>query len=477
LKDLPALEYLYLNTGVTDAGLKQVAEVSTLRWLHLSERKVWGPGLAELARLPRLERLCFWGSSPITDRHMQYLEGLPHLKSLTLWGAGEELTDAGLASIGKIRSLEELYFVRAQPGITPAGIAHLKKLKTVSFSQTWSGPKAVQYGDEVARQVAALPWLESVKGVGYLSVEGVQTVASMPTLKCLHIGLKDRRQGYYGPTGLPHLAGLSDLEELLISSDDPLSDADAASLESLSHLKKLCIFRPAVSERGLASIGKLTDLEYLHLSDVPRSGLNHLNGLSNLEVLGVSAGRPGAGAATDDEATLDLSGLERLKDLNLTGLPLRDGDLAFLKNLPLLDNLMVQPDPESSLTGTALRHLAEIPGLYRLWVSGLTDCTGPDVAQLNGLSKLRTLTLRGDITDAALGSLVGLPRLETLYVFTDHPIQEETVAELTRSHPVVEHIHIHELTRVQTRPANVPTNRRAPAVRSTTPRQRSGRRR
>ena len=145
LKDLPALEYLSLNTGLTDTGLKEVAQISSLRWLSIVGGRMWGPGLAELAKLSRLERLCLRGARGggfIYDRHMGYLEGVKQLKSLTLWGA-DDLTDASLASIGKIENLEELHFVMAAPKFTPAGLAHLRNLKgfkKVDFSATWISP-------------------------------------------------------------------------------------------------------------------------------------------------------------------------------------------------------------------------------------------------------------------------------------------------------------------------------------------------
>ncbi len=102
LMDLPALLYLDLHTGVTDAGLRQVGQHPNLRWLRIRTGKIWGPGLAELANMPRLERLCIWGTSPISNRHIKYLEGLTQLKGLTLWGSAcDRLTHASLASIGK----------------------------------------------------------------------------------------------------------------------------------------------------------------------------------------------------------------------------------------------------------------------------------------------------------------------------------------------------------------------------------------
>ncbi|MBL7188601.1 MAG: hypothetical protein ISS70_19935 [Phycisphaerae bacterium] len=475
LKDLPALEYLDLHTGVTDAGLKHVGEHPNLRWLRIRTGNMWGPGLAELVNLPRLERLCIWGTSPISDRHVKYLEGLTRLKSLTLWGrACNTLTDASLASIGRLKNLEELHFIRTGPRFTVAGIAHLKDLKNLKkldFAQAWLSPEGMRHGDVLARQLAAnFPNLESIKGISFLSAEGMKTLTTFRNLKCLHVALKDRRQGYYGPTGLSHLAGLGSLEELHISSEESLSDADLACLEPLVRLRDLLILSRNVTDRGLASIGKLKQLESLHLSSpVTRSGLNQLNGLPNLHYLKVTAWGNAAETDPADELMLDLSGLKRMKDMSLSGLSLQDSDLAFLKHLPLLENLSIQPD--SPLTGAFLRHLREPPGLNRLYVSGLSGCTGEDLAHLNGLPKLRRLTVIGDITDTALASLTGPLSLESLRVDTDEPIRKQTVTDLTKSHPMIEYIRINELQKVQTRPVNRPkrtpvsrprTNRRAP---------------
>ncbi len=469
LMDLPALEYL-LITGVTDAGLKQVAQLSNLRWLNIVGGKMWGPGLAELAKLPRLERLCFWGGRggrPISDRHIKYLEGLTQLKGLTLWGV-DALTDASLASIGKLENLEGLHFIRTSPKFTPAGVAHLKELKNLkklAFAQTWVGSEGMRYGDEVVRQLAALPNLESIQGISYLSAEGMKTLARFRNLKCLHVTLKDRRQGYYGPTGLSNLAGLGSLEELLISSGDVLSEADLACLEPLGRLKKLIVGSRHLTDRSLASISKLDQLESLSfsvlggagVSKISKSGLNQLNGLSNLRFLQVNAWGNAAKTDPADELMLDLSGLKKMKDLTLSGLSLQDNDLAFLKHLPLLEIFNIDTN---SLSGAFLRHLRELPELNRLRVSGLSGCTGEDLAHLNGLPKLRSLHLSGDITDTALASLTGPLSLESLRVETDEPIRKQTVTNLTKSHPVIEYIHIHELPKVQTRPVSTPKRTR-----------------
>ncbi|MBL7188600.1 MAG: hypothetical protein ISS70_19930, partial [Phycisphaerae bacterium] len=106
--------------------------------------------------------------------------------------------------------------------------------------------------------------------------------------------------------------------------------------------------------------------------------------------------------------------------------------------------------------------------------SGLSSCTGEDIAHLNSLPKLRSLTLIGDITNSTLASLTGPLSLESVRVDTDEPIRKETVTDLIKSHPVIEFIHISELQKVQTRPpqqrertrvSQPRTNRRTPTNR------------
>jgi len=446
LKDLPALEYLDLDTGVTDAGLKEVAQLSNLRWLRIRTGGFWGPGLAELAQMPRLERLCLWGKTQITDRHIAHLEGLTQIKSLTLWAGCSNLTDAGLASIGKLRSLEELHFI-GTPRLTPAGVAHLKNLKNlrkVDFGGAWGGPKNLQYGDDAMRQLAAvLPGLESIEGAGILSAEGVQALATFRNLKCLDLTLKDRHHGYHGPTGFSHLSELHSLEELRINSETALSDADLACIESLGHLKVLLIRSTEVTDRGLASISKLTQLEELSLAHtrVTRGGLNQLNDLPHLRVLDVLMRPDVRSRGGIDEMTLDLSGLQSLKELRMADVLLEDTDLAFLANLRHLEWVAIGAP---SLPPSSLQYLSGLSELKRLSVWGLTRPMDQDLAHLARLANVRDLTLVGEISDSALSGLSGPAGLQSLTVRTSGPIRDQTIADLKQHMPTIEFIRIEE---------------------------------
>jgi len=79
-----------------------------------------------------------------------------------------------------------------------------------------------------------------------------------------------------------------------------------------------------------------------------------------------------------------------------------------------------------------------------------------DLTSLSNLQRLSDLRIAGDIPDAALASLAGPPRLNSLQVETDHPIRRETVTDLAKSHPGIEYIHINALTPMPTRPIAAP---------------------
>jgi len=440
LKDLPALEYIALMTGLTDAGLRQVGQLPNLRWLRIETGNIYGPGLAELANLPRLERLSIHGPSPISDRHIKYLEGLTQLKSLTLWGIAGSLTDASLASIAKLKNLEELYFIRTGSRFTPTGVAHLKELKNlkkVDFAQTWISSND---GDQMIRRLAALPNLESIKGVYNLTDEGMKTLTAFRNLKCLLVGLEDSSQGYNGSTGLSHLAGLGSLEELIISSNS-LSDADFACLESLDRLKKLDVGIRNLTDRSLASIGKLEQLESLSFSafggaGVSKNGLKQLSGLTNLHTLDVKVHPVVTGPA--DGVTLDLAALTKLNTLTLDGCSLQDADLASLAGLHHLEWLVLA----GNFTEEGLWHLRNLPTVKHLLIRGITCTDGDRLSDIGGVAKFGEMTLSGRVTDKALRRLAGFPSLWSLTVETNEPIWPATIARLKQTLPMITYIHI-----------------------------------
>jgi hypothetical protein len=444
LKDLPALEYLDLDatrtdTGIiTDAGLKHVGQARSLRWLSIRTGRIWGPGLAELAHLPRLERLCLHGTSPISDRHLHYLEGLTHLKSLTLWNVADPLTDASLASIAKLQSLEELYFIVTAPQFTSAGIAHLKSLKNlkkVDFS-------FVRLDEAGLRHLLAMPGLTTLNGGLPLTAATAPTLASFRNLKALDVFLPDQA----GPGAVGSLFALTSLEELGFAgfrADVRLSDENLVGLASLSHLKRLNLWSSKLTNRCITPVSKLQELESLNLSaDVSKQGLNQLNGLTHLQTLDVRPAPAPERHVGIDEVPLRLSALTELRTLTLQGLALRDEDLASLAGMRHVQWLVL----EGTFTEGALHYLRDFSELKLLIIEYVSCPTGEGLAQLGELKSLGDLTISGRITDTALARLPALPSLWSLRIVTDEPIRPETIARLKQTLPVIEFIHIDKLT-------------------------------
>jgi internalin A len=445
LKDFPALEYLDCDTAVTDAGLKHLAQVRNLRWLRLRTGQIWGRGLAELSKLPRLERLCLWGEKGLSDRHISYLEGLTRLKSLTLWGTSETLTDASLASIGKLTGLEELYFIRIVTRFTDGGAAQLKNLKNlrkVGFGSSQIGAEGLQH-------LAALPNLEAIKSVA-LSTESVQALASFKKLKSLEIGMMMPPRGTSVPReDLSGLACLRALEELRLGGGR-WAEEDLVFLESLTNLKRLFISSRDISDQSMPLFASLKRLEYLSIRGaLSKRGLNQLRGLTKLQTL-VAKVDTDAGSAID-ETPLQLSSLKKLKTLNLRGLSLQDGDLASLAGLNDLEVLWVK----GAFTEAGLRNLHDLPSLKNLQLSGISCATGENLAHLAQLHSLGDLKLRGDIPDMALRHLPAMPGLYSFEVETEQPISPETAAQLRARLAALEYLYVREPPRFEAPPVRI----------------------
>jgi len=436
LQNLPQLEYLNCWTGATDVGLKVLRQASSLRWLRIRMGRIRGPGLAELVHLPHLERLCLWGQTGLSDRHVRYLQGLTNLKGLTLWGTNYPLTDTSLAFIGKLASLEELYFLSIATNFTSAGHARLKNLKHLKKLDI-----ATIFD---ARFLVELTQLESIKSVT-LTVDNMKALQSLRFLKSLSVGLISLPNGKTEELAAASCLGdLNSLEELLFSSSErDLSDSEVACLESLEHLKKLTISPGAshLTDKSVKSISRLCKLESLDFyGSVTRTCLNQLNNLTNLKSLHLSV--PSSQVMPGDELALNLNNLTNLTSLHLGGFPLQDGDLTFLTRLRRLQELVVS---SVSLPESTLEHLENMSELKYLNLTGISRATKEDVTHLAGLTKLSDVTLEGQISNVALESLPCLPSVWSLWIYSEERIRPETRALLQEHLPRLKYIHFRQL--------------------------------
>ena len=190
---LRGLEYLSLiDTPVTDEGLANLRDLTSLKILLLQGTKVRGPGLAHLKRMRDLEVLML-PNAPISDEEIAHLAGLTKLKRLRF--SGKALTNAGLAHFGSMLQLEELRLWQT-------------RITTL----------------EPIRRLTQLRFLDLFGSA--IDDEGLKPVASFIQLE--QLGLDDTA---VTDAGVAHLAGLPNLRRLDLNRTN-VSDVGTVILES-----------------------------------------------------------------------------------------------------------------------------------------------------------------------------------------------------------------------------------------------------
>jgi hypothetical protein len=133
---------LPVSKEVTDAGLAQLAGLTALEELTLSDSAITGTGLAALRPLTKLTGLSLRSWYPhlrpaFRDDGCRLLpEVLPQLRRLDLYGT--EITDAGLVALAGLSNLVSLD-VSNNPALTDAGLTdfeHHKNLRAINIQQT-----------------------------------------------------------------------------------------------------------------------------------------------------------------------------------------------------------------------------------------------------------------------------------------------------------------------------------------------------
>jgi hypothetical protein len=109
----------------TDA---QAAELTNLGeqivWLKLGETNLSDAGLAQVGKLKNLLKLHL-EQTKVTDAGLKYLSGLANLEYLNLYGTS--ITDAGLAQLAELKNLKTVYLWQTK--VTQSGIASLQKAR------------------------------------------------------------------------------------------------------------------------------------------------------------------------------------------------------------------------------------------------------------------------------------------------------------------------------------------------------------
>ena len=455
IKDFKALEHLWLPSRVTNEGLNYVAESQSLKRIYFpyfTQSKVTNAGLSNLARLTSLEVLSL-GGSRIGDAALAHVAKLPSLRFLQLWGENfsnkglvhlrdipslrllslEQLrvTDEGLAHLSELTELECLD-LKNMSGVTEEGMSHLRKLrslKKLNIGRAQVGDKGLAHLKEI-RSLESLnmpPTDVTDKGLAYLS--------ELPRLRYLgipmpHFNDPKHYQNYYTDKGVEHLAKLWDLEYLALGGPG-VTDVGMSHIAKLTNLKELMLFACPITNEGLAKLTTLKSLERLTLghTKITTSGLTSLNTLPALVAIDTHQN-----AVTEDGTVLNIAGATKLETLRLTPPRLRDEDLECLANLKHLRVLQIQ----GSISDKGMAHLADLSSLFQLYVAGL-NLSDKALSYLANLKKLSMCQIHGgNFTEKGLRHLESLKSLYYLEIISNNEISPAAKERLRQKLPLLQ---------------------------------------
>ncbi|GMV93391.1 MAG: hypothetical protein AMXMBFR82_31690 [Candidatus Hydrogenedentota bacterium] len=399
----PWLKALYLSeTPVTDAGMAYLEKLSGLRELSIDATNVGDAGLAYLTYLAQLDYLML-GGAYFTDYGMEQLKAAPSIRILNVSRLG--ISDRGVQHLAALPNLEVLSLYGI-PALTNESLAHLGQSQTLrKLDLSVPAGDTSRIHDEGFAALATCPNLEHLCLPPTFSDRGLASVAKLKGLKYLHATNSSR--GALSDAGLRSIAELPVLEELHVTGGDGITDAGIARIGGMQSLRTLMLMSDSrnFTDAGVAELARLTNLTSLELFMTPKycpvtkSGLNHLNRLTNLRFLSVLGGRP-------DDSVLDLSALYEMENLTI-GIPeLRDEDVAFVAKLPNLKWLQ----GIRGISDEGMAFVAGLTRLERLNIGGPT-VTDDGLRHLRGLKVLNHLSVEGNFTDAGLRQLEANPLL------------------------------------------------------------------
>ncbi|MDP7275230.1 MAG: hypothetical protein QF363_07090, partial [Planctomycetaceae bacterium] len=122
-----------------------------------------------------------------------------------------------------------------------------------------------------------------------------------------------------------------------------------------------------------------------------------------------------------------------IRRLDLVRTGIRDEDLALLKDLPHLEQLVLT---NTGITDAGLKHVGRLQRLKGLYIAKCS-VTDEGIASLAGLRKLESLNLYGtQVGDKGLGHLHKMKQLRDLYL-TDLKLSPKALAALKQALPDV----------------------------------------
>lgn len=265
LATLPALRELdlFFCEHITDAGASQIRFARGLERLNIRGTKISDSGVKFLIELEHLRTLDI-GITEIGDPSIELMEDLPGLESLAI--GGNRIGEEGIASLKALKRLRHLDLAGAQ--VTDSGIwavtvtdLNLDEIGALSDLESLDiGAPSPEYVEAVSSGVPRL------RGAIRVTDFGASQLGKLAALRRLDVSRSELTA-----EGLEKLAGLHELEELILSHVQSIDDAAGPALAALPALKTLDVSFSQFGDAGLNALVRHPKLMRIVVAGAPVS--------------------------------------------------------------------------------------------------------------------------------------------------------------------------------------------------------------
>jgi internalin A len=322
------------------------------------------------------------------------------------FGKNSELTDDGLARLGKITSLQHLEIRGTQ--LTDAGLVHLKTMGNLVYLDLLDS----QIGDDGLKSLVELRKLQKLNLVStQITDDGLKHISGMTNLSLLALA-----NTAITSAGLAHIRELDSLNQLFLHST-AVDDMGLVHLRQLVNLKELYLFDTNVTEAGVRRLQQaIPNCKIIHTTDMvppPRTRLKLHEALEFVERVG---GKAQLNGAQTEIISMDFS------KSNIS-----DDDLEYLVGYRRIGFLNLS---DTQISDEGLEHLKAADSIGFLFLDG-TKVTDEGMIHLKNHKELTVLGLHNTrITDKGLAHLKELPRLAQLMVHKGTKVTEAGLVHL-----------------------------------------------
>ncbi len=256
LRDLRKL--IFDRTDLTDEGLRHLRRLVKLRYLWLCGARITATGLACLGAMSRLEDVYIKEARDLDHEAFKCIARLASVQKLTFRGGN--FYDADLAPLAALVNLEQLS-VSENENVLGICCAHLIALPRLRYLKPGD-----HITDDGLASIAKLAGLEVLFLDGQFSDAGLRQIRTLQKLQALYVTSEHATN-----EGLAVLADLPALTELGLNAR-LVTDDGIAWLARCRGLTKIVIFKSGMTSSGVIRLREaLPDCEIRDLDDERRA--------------------------------------------------------------------------------------------------------------------------------------------------------------------------------------------------------------